>query len=169
MQGRPWLRKVLFGHTLLAAGVGALFLPHMRLFFFAPYLIFLVYRLPLASLLWVASGIGLLLDVTSNGLPLGFYALLYASSVALIYPQRRHFFVDKLSTLPVVTFLLSCLISLLQVPLLFLSGFSPHVSWRWVMTDVVGMGLADGLYALVWFAVPLALLRRTRLRLREGI
>ncbi len=149
--------------------------PWLRINYFAPFLTLMFYKRPLQSCLWYAFGCGFILDLLTARLRLGLYIVNYCLTIGLLYGQKRHFFEDKLSTLPIMTALFSILSTVIQIVLLKIAGTTLELSWAWLGTDLVLFPLADAAYALVWFAIPAYLLRRrpqnrdNTLSLRTGI
>lgn len=94
------------------------------------------------------------MDLLSSQQHLGLYALNYCLTLWMIYPQKRNFFEDRLSTLPVMTYLFSFLSTLIHLLLLDSFEKSLSLSWIWVGTDLLLMPLADAFYAFIWFTLP---------------
>jgi rod shape-determining protein MreD len=141
------------GSLLLTFCMPALF-PHLRLLFLVPFLILAIYQLPLLQCIRIAFLIGLFLDLLSSEAHLGLYALSFCLTTFALYPQKRHFFADSLSTLPVMTFLFSSFSSLMLGALLYNIELINIFSWRWVAADLLVMPLADALYAFCCFILP---------------
>lgn len=158
--------KFSFWIALICALFGPVFFPRLHLFYFAPYLVFCVYRYSRLGLFWRASLCGIILDLLSSTTHFGLSSLNYCFVAWILYGQKRNFFEDKLSTLPLMTFVFSTLSTGFSVLLALLFGNSHPLSWQWVASDLFGMSLADSLYALL-FSLPFQLvyaLRRMRLR-----
>jgi rod shape-determining protein MreD len=139
--------------------------PGLRLLYFAPFLILLFYQKSLPYSLWCAFFCGLMIDLVSVQPPFGFYACNYTLASAIIWYQKRHFFADHLSTLPIMTFLFSFTATLLEV--IFLYFFGAHVSLglQWIFSDLFVMPAGDALYAFLWFIlIPLSLKKKTQRR-----
>lgn len=122
-----------------------LFLPKLQLLFFAPYLVRLLYRKNLITTIWNAVVCGIIVDLLAANPHFGYTPLNYAIALLLLYTQRRHFFEEKLVTLPLMVFCFSsattlCLLA--EQPSLF--------SWRFVTTDLLGMASLDGLFGFFW-------------------
>lgn len=147
------LLPTLFGQALL---------PSARLLFLAPPLVWLYYRLPLQGALWASFGAGLLMDLLSSDYRLGILALTYTSTTLLLYAQKRHFYAQGWSTLPILTWLFSLLSTGIQVILLAMVDKELPITWRWGITDLLIFPFLDGLWALVGFALPLKLVQWRR-------
>ena len=132
-----------------------LYIPSTHLLFFAPYLVICLYKRPLSAILWRAIACGTLLDLFSSSPHFGLTAVNYAIVCTLLYPQRLNFFVDKISTVPLMTTFFSLLSTLLHL-LLLLCVVHPHsLHFQMVFTDLIAMPIADGLYALLCFTLPM--------------
>lgn len=149
-------------HVLLSATlamIATLFLssvfPHLHLMTLAPFLVILYLNLKPISALWCSTLTGLFSDLFSSHL-FGMYALLFALTSALLYRQKR-FFNEKPINLAIFTALVSLLLSLMQPLFLFLFEKGVALSGRWILTDLLLLPLLDGLYALIWFSLPLQL------------
>ena len=107
-----------------------------------------VIRPPLLSALWMALGVGLLYDLFSGSEKLGSWAVAYTASLYLLSPLKRTFFEDSITTLPILTYLYSLLLTLWML--------FPTFSF----TDLFIYPLFDALFALVCFTLPMQLLPR---------
>lgn len=128
--------------------------PSLRLIFFAPFLIIVCYQKTLPGALWIALGCGLVLDLLSAYNRLGLNAIDYCLTLALLYPQRRNFFADSLSTLPIMTFLFSSVSTLIMAIMLYVVEMKSIISWAWVFSDLLLLPAADALFSYVFFIVP---------------
>lgn len=134
-------------------------LPWLRLRAFTPFLIIAYYSCPFLTCLWLSLFCGLLTDLLASNLHLGVHALSYYMVTLILYKQRRFFFEDNLSTLPVMTALFSGLSTVvLALVLYFLEGGAP-MNWVWVLTDFAGYSLADAIYASLCFQTPILLMK----------
>lgn len=139
--------------------------PWIRLSFFAPFLIIAFYKKNLASSLWMALTCGLILDLLSSQPRLGIHALTFCFSLAVLYPQKRNFFADSLSTLPIMTFLFAVISSLVMAVLLYSIETKNVLSWEWLIADLLIMPAADATYAFCCFILPALLFGK---RIRRG-
>ena len=122
--------------------------------FFAPYLVISIYTFPLFSCLVRSVFCGVLIDLASAHPYFGLTPLVLSLTTLVIYTQKTNFFEDKLSTLPLLTFLFSSLFSLLEMCMFALFGGSVSLSMRWIMTDVFVMALFDALFAFIFISLP---------------
>lgn len=153
---------IAFWLALCATLVGPIFFPRVHLFYFVPYLVICLYRHSRIALLWRACFCGVIIDLLSSGSLFGLTSINYCCVAFLLYGQTRNFFEDKLSTLPLMTFLFSILSTgFLAIGALFLQRGYP-LSWTWVATDLIGMPGADALYALLVFSLPFELIYEIR-------
>jgi hypothetical protein len=143
---------------LLTSIILTLFCPSSKLMFFGPPLIILYYQRPLIHCLAWAIGLGLCMDLLSSYNRFGITALNYFLCTLLLYPQKKHFFSDRLSTLPIMTFLFTAFSLILHAQSQLIS-----LSWGWIATDLLLMPLGDALCAfLLYIAPPLLLGKRVR-------
>lgn len=125
-------------------------IPSLRLFYFAPFLIKASYAKKQSQTLWMALLCGLSMDLFSSGTRIGFLALTFLLATLFVCQLKRYFFKDRLSTLPVMTFLFSAALSILQMSLNLIfqrDMVSLAFSWNWVWWNVLVMPACDGLFA----------------------
>ncbi len=140
--------------------------PSLRLMYFVPFLIILFYQKTLPYSLWYAFFCGLILDLFSVQAPFGFYACIYTLASAIIYQQKRNFFADHLSTLPIMTFLFSVTATLLEVIFLYMFGNRISLGGHWIFSDLLIMPASDALYAFLWFIlIPMSFQKKSKRRL----
>jgi rod shape-determining protein MreD len=139
--------------------------PNLRLMFFVPFLITAYYQKPLPLCLWFAFLCGILIDLLSVQAPFGFYAFNYIVATILLFPQRRNFFSDHLSTLPIMTFLFSVISTFLQIVFLYVLGQATNIGLGWVLTDLIIMPSLDALYSFFAFIlIPIFILKTPKKR-----
>jgi hypothetical protein len=139
-----------------------IFLPQLRLTFFAPFLILAFYSCNLASTLWLALLVGSLVDLFSVDTRFGFYAFNYCLTAAVLYKRKQILFVDSPATLPAMTALFALVATLFQWILRAIFHEGIAMSWKWFATDFIAMPLLDGIYAWLGIAVPLFVLSRIK-------
>jgi rod shape-determining protein MreD len=129
-------------------------LPSLKLSFFAPFLIIVCYQKNLQNSLWLALLCGLILDLLSSHARLGIHALNFCFTLVVLYPQKRNFFADSLSTLPMMTFFFAIVSSVFMALLLYSLETKNVMSWNWVFSDLLMMSAADAMYAFCCFILP---------------
>ncbi len=162
--------KIAFYIAFISTLLGPLLLPKGHVLFFAPYLVTAFYHNSRFSIVWKAVGCGVILDFFSSSQLFGLLPINFCLVSFILYPQKRNFFQDKLSTLPIMTVLFSLLSTLTSLILLPFFGQSYPLSLEWISTDLLGMSVLDGTYALVLFALPFKItykLSRTKLFRRK--
>lgn len=140
---------------------GALF-PLLRLYFAAPLVVWLYYRLNQMGALWVSLAVGALLDLLSSGHGFGTYALVYCVTTLFVYRAKPRFYQWGWTTLPILTWLFSIVATLLQAVLFTLAGSGGLLTPMWAATDLLLFPLADAVWAFVAFTLPLRLLQLRR-------
>lgn len=135
--------------------------PSWRLTFFAPFLIILYYKLTFYQTLGFAFFCGLIIDVLSSYHHLGLHATAYCATTWILYTQKRHFFEDRLSTLPLMTAFFSLCFTVFLLILSFTFEKGIPLSWPLMFTDFLFMPLCDALYAFILFTLPAIFMPRT--------
>ena len=139
--------------------------PYIKIMFFAPFLVITFYQKELISSLWWAFATGLIIDLISFQPPFGFYACNYVITTLILHPQRRNFFADHMTTLPIMTFFFSVVSTILQLIVLQIFANPVMISMRFLLTDVLIMPLVDALFAYVWFElIPVAFFKKSKRR-----
>lgn len=151
---------------LLALGLPSLF-PTIRLTFFAPFLIISCYKASLKKCLWLGLVCGFIVDLLSSYTRFGLYSLDYCAALIILYPQRRNFFADSLSTLPIMTFLFALLSTLFMALLLYSIEAINVFSWGWLFTDLLVMPGVDAIYAFCLFILPAMIFNKRPRRGKE--
>lgn len=158
---RLWPYFAISTTLLLLAPVGA---PSAKLSFLIPCLVTLFYQKPLIVCLWSAFAFGLLLDILSSSAFLGLHVTSFCAATAIIYQQKRHFFADNLSTLPILTFLTSALATAVQVVLIYIFQKEVVLGLKWFITNILLMPLFDSAYAFILFLLPSLVFGKPRRR-----
>jgi rod shape-determining protein MreD len=138
--------------------------PTARLLFFSPFLIVACYKQNLTYSLWIALGCGLIMDFFSSNLRLGIHSLNYCITLIMLYPQKKNFFADSVSTLPIMTFLFSSISTLIMAILLYSLEMKNVLSWYWALTDLILMPVVDAIYAFGCYILPALLFGKPRRR-----
>jgi len=155
------MRITKFRHFLFFVGLFlACFFPTLPILFFAPYLVAICYCSSLQALLLRALGCGAIIDLLSGSHTFGLFSLSYLCATILVYLQRRQFFADKLSTLPILTYIFSVYLSLFCLILSPFFGLSASLSARVAITEMFIMPLCDCLFAGILIFVSFNLNKR---------
>ena len=157
----------LFFFIIALFGVIALptFSSFLRLSFFIPFLIIQYYTKSFIKCLWVSLFCGLLLDLLSYNSQFGLCAFSYVLTTWVLYRQKQYFFSHKLSTLPIMTFLFSALLTMWSWVFFFFFYRSQFFTFSLFITDGIIYPLFDSLYAFVLLQSPKAY-RRVRVYVR---
>lgn len=142
-----------FTITLLFSLLVPSLFPSARFLFFVPFLITTYYQKSFATCLWLSFLCGFILDILSSSF-IGLHALNYCLATGLLFSQRKHFFSDSLSTLPLMTYFFSFFSTLLEAVLVHTFDTPVSLSLHWFFTDLMIMPLLDGIYAFICFIVP---------------
>ncbi len=154
---------LIFAFFLGAAALilQGIWLPHLVILAFAPYLALAIMHCERSGALWLSMLAGISVDLLSDD-PFGVHALNYVIVTSLLFKLKNHFSHDQPLHLTVLTALSSFLSTLLQLALLFLFDRRVPFDGRWILSDLIGMPVIDALYAFVWFAIPLSLLDKLK-------
>lgn len=129
------------------------YLPHWTPFFLAPFLITCYYQKTLVYSLWVAFFCGLVIDLLSSHTKFGIHALIYCTTTFFLYPQKRHFFADHFSTLPIMTYFFSLIAHFSYVVLGVVFGLFKGVNFSFIFPEIFYTSLIDPIYAC-FFLLP---------------
>ncbi len=127
--------------------------PKLNIIAFAPLLVIFYLYTPFFVSIWVAMICGVFIDLISST-PFGLNSLNYAITTFLVFRYRR-FFNDKPLNISIYTALTSCVISLISIILLALISKGISICLLSIITDIIIMPIVDGIYAFIWFAIPL--------------
>lgn len=144
----------LFAYVGFLAMSLPLFFPFWHALYFVPFLVLCFYRCPFIHALWWSLLCGFIVDLFSAETRLGTFAMNYCLTTFFLYHYKFHFFEDRMSTLPTLTFAFSCLSMLIQVVIFYAIGKSISLSWEWVINDLMAIPLQGALYAILAFTLP---------------
>lgn len=133
--------------------------PGFHIQYLIPFLILAIYKRSFFHCLWFALCCGFLLDLFSPNLRLGTYACCYTLAMVIVYKQKRHFFADTLSTMPIMVFLFSSLSSLFLIPF---EGIS--FSWSLIITDLIIYPILDATYGFSIYVLPFWIFGKRQLK-----
>lgn len=133
--------------------------PEVRFLSFAPCITLALARLEFTYGLWIAACCGMVIDLFSSSLPLGFFALNYALTGTLIYRYRKYFDEESIHVFSLYTILFSFVSTLLHCILYALIHMHVPLKGITLVTDLMIMPLLDGGYALLWVLYPLTIWR----------
>lgn len=124
---------------------------------FSPYLAILYRRSSFIKSLWIAALCGMLMDLLTDR-PFGLYAL-NLTVVTFLFYRLRIYFVDKSIGLASYTAILSLSATLFSRILFSLYGQTLPLTFKGIATDFLVMPLADSLYGVLCFSLPLSVYR----------
>ena len=126
---------------------------NIKLVYFALFIIFLFYHLSFISILWIAMLLGFFQDLLSSSF-FGINACLYLISVMVLFKEKKYFN-DKPISLSIFTAIFSLIFSLFSPILFFIFDKKINLSIKWIITDIIVYPILDGIYAFVFFAMPI--------------
>jgi cell shape-determining protein MreD len=144
---------ILFIYSFALTLIFPALFPSQRLAYFAPLLVFALYRYNKILCLWLALLCGLILDLLSAEMRFGMNALNYTLSIYLLFYFKNYFFEDSPSTIPIMTLLFSYLSAILFLFLLYALNAQSVWSWEWVKLELIQMPISNATYALMSFTL----------------
>lgn len=145
-------RLILLGIiTLTATLLMPAIAPKVRLMYFAPFLVIAYYQKSLVTSIALSLACGLVLDLLAADVRFGIHAMNYSLTTMLLYGQRKHFFADYISTLPIMVFFFAVISTCIEVFLQYLMQKSGGFTWQWMLYDLTLMPGFDAAYAFSCF------------------
>jgi len=144
----------------LAFFLQAAIFPQMSFLAFSPWIALTILKSQRSSslwkTLWLTSLAGVFTDLFSDH-PMGLHAITYCLSSLFLFRFKNHFLYDRVLHLGLFTTLVSFISTQLQLFFLFLFDRRVPFTGKWALSDWLGMPIADGIFACLWFAGPLIL------------
>ncbi len=154
--------KLAFFLSTIALFLQSVLSPPFSLLVYAPWIALVVLRTQSPKCLYLSLIGGIMVDLLSDD-PMGVHALNYTIVALFLFRFRKFFLYDNPLHLSLFTILVSFSSTLLQLFLLFLFDRRIPFTGQWAFGDLLAMPIADAIYALVWFALPLTLYKRGRI------
>lgn len=129
--------------------------PQCRLLAFGPFITFSMAHERLPTALWYSLIAGLVVDLYSNGAPVGFFALNYTLTTAIVYRHKVFFPFEKGHIFSIYTVLYSFVSTILHFVLFALVEMHLKLHFFTLLTDLFLMPILDGVYAFAWVFFPL--------------
>lgn len=153
-----------FGFALASFLVLPVVWPFLRLTYFAPFLVVVLYKRPLKEVLWFAFGCGLFMDLFSDEPRLGILALSYVAASFILFKQKQHFYQDHWTTVPALTLIFVEITTVFHLAMRGLFGAKLHLTWEWAITDLLIMPMLDAIYAFILFTWPALFMPKSKKR-----
>jgi rod shape-determining protein MreD len=134
---------------------------------FLPLLLLILYTFPQLRSMQIAAFYGLSLDLVCFETPFGTYCVIFTIVMGLLYGQKRTFFEDHPTTIPILSFEFSILLSVVEFGMFTLVGKGFSLSWSWAILDLGVYGLLDALFAFVWIRLVVPRLIGVSLQVEE--
>lgn len=135
--------------------------PKISILAFAPFLALSILRTKISQALWLACFSGMVMDLISND-PIGVHALNYVLSTTLLFKLKKHLLFEDPFHISVLSTIFSSVITFFGLFLLFLFDRRVPIEGKWILLDLFGMPVVDGLFAFVWFTAPLTLFSKCK-------
>jgi len=111
------------------------------------------YRRSLIGCLWWAFASGAAMDLLSSYHHLGLTSLCYIITTGVLRMQKKHFFEDSLSTIPLMTACFSFLSTLIHAIILDVFEQPLPIDGEWIRTNLLMMPFIDAAYGFFVFAL----------------
>jgi rod shape-determining protein MreD len=141
--------------------------PKGRLLFFAPFLIIVFYQKGYVGALWYSFFCGMIVDILSSNPFIGTNSFSYCITTAILYSQRRHFFSDSITTMPLMTYFFAILTTMISLIFEYMFQNEPLITPYWLYTDLLLMPLFDSIYAFTLFILPAFALGKPQRRSKD--
>lgn len=139
-----WQTYLWTGGSFIGFASLSLFAPTYASFFSLPYLVALSFRLPEIRSLTISACIGTVLDLGSELLPFGFFAVTLTALTAFLY-SLEHFFKKGRNLACALTGILTLILALIQAVWLAITGKS---SWMQFLSLPALLGIFAALVTL---------------------
>lgn len=147
----------LFVYSIFLSILAPIYSPKVLIAVFAPFLTIIYAKSTYAKALWISFIVGLYFDLLASKLPLGFYSLSYCLTTTIVYRYRIFFSIEKWWIFPLYSAIFSFCSSLIQMVLLTIFQANVPISILMIFSDLILLPLIDGLFALCFFNIPIAL------------
>lgn len=137
--------------------------PGLVAYYLAPFLVACYYQCRFLSAVWISLFCGMGIDLLSDQ-RFGSHAVSYVITSLVLYRQRRHFFSDSLSTLPIMVYIFAVLTTF-WLSLFHYLDKGDVVGLKQLLTsDMLILPLYDSLYAFLCFTLPAKLFSKRSYR-----
>lgn len=129
------------------------FFPYYKPVYFAPFLALSFFNTTLITSLYLSFLGGAVIDLLSST-HMGMNALIYTLCAACFFRQKKYF-KDSFLSLSLFTILISFTYTFINVILLYVFEKKITISILWMLTDFVMLPIFDGIYAFLFYSLPL--------------
>lgn len=150
---------IAFAITCMMLLICNVWLLHLHLVYFAPFIALTYYEKSKISALWYSVLCGFIMDCLSSQAHFGLFTLNYCLTTMLLYELKPLFFADRLTTIPVISSCFAATTTILQFILIDIFGGAFNFTLQWLIIDVLLMSIVDGIYGLICFALPLTYIK----------
>lgn len=150
----------LFFAGLLLTVFGPILSASIHIAFFIPFIVTAYYQKSQITSLWISLICGLIVDLLSYSNRMGLCGLSYTLTTFILYEQRMHFFGDRQSTLPIMTFLFSLLSKVFLWTLSYVFEKNFILSNLPFMKELMLFPLINAAYAYTLYMIPAFFVRR---------
>ena len=140
------------------------FFPTFRLYYFVPFIVTTFYQKSLNKCLWLSLFCGTIVDVFFSGDLFGMHAFVYVITTLILFNRKQTFFSDSITTLPIMTFFYSIIVTLCKTIIFAGISESFFFNLKWFFSDLIFMPMFDGIYAFSFFILPFICFGKKRLK-----
>jgi hypothetical protein len=134
-----------------------IFYPSAQIAFLAPFIMTVYYQKSYLTSLWISLVCGLILDILSFTGRMGMMGLSYTLASMILYKYRLHFFGDRQSTLPIMTFFFGVLSTIFLWSLSYAFEQNFVFSILSFLQELTLFPLFSAAYAYMAFIFPFAI------------
>ncbi len=163
----PLFVFILFFVSLLLTVCSPVLLPFVKITYFAPYLSLMALKASHTKALWHAFLIGFILDLLTANTPFGFWVINYILTLYALNFLKKLFFEDQITTLPLLSIFFAQISTLLYMFSNIFSARTLELNVKWAMIELGLLPLADGIFALIFFSLPLYYFRSSVRKTRK--
>lgn len=138
--------------------------PTFRLYYFVPFIIITFYQKSFNTCLWLSLFCGVIVDIFFSGDQLGMHAFVYVITTSILFNRKQNFFSDSLTTLPIMTFFYSVIVTVCKTIIFAGMNRSYFFNLAWFFSDLILMPIFDATYAFSFFILPFICFGKKRLK-----
>lgn len=132
--------------------------PYVKVLYFCPFVVLLFVGTTFSTSLWFSALAALFVDLHASSTPLGFTCLNYILTTLLVYRFRVYFLEEKIHVFSLYATLFSLCSTFIHFFLYALIDMRLKIHFFTFLTDLLVMPIVDGIYFLLCFLYPLAVI-----------
>ncbi len=156
--------KLLFLCSLLLTLFGPILWPSVQVAFFVPFIVIAYYQKPYLTSLWISLLCGVILDVLFPSNRMGLWCMSYTLTTMMLFKYRMHFFGDRQSTLPIMTFLFSLVSTGFYCGVSYFFDKNMGMSFLAMTKELLLIPFENAVYAYLMILLPVSVVKRIKSR-----